>query len=104
DRLSGSLGKPSTEGWVEALLPVVHFAGTQRSLSFNVGARLLYDLQAACIVAEHEVKVVDVVSWALSLGKRKVVRSLPATREVRMAKKLHQANEKVAACELASAE
>ncbi len=104
DRLSVSLGKPSTEGWIEALLPVVHFAGTQQSLQFNVGARLLYDLQAACIVAEHEVKVVDVVSWAVSLGKRKVVRSLPATREVRMAKKLHQANEKVAACELATAE
>ena len=104
DRLSVSLGKPATKGWVEALLPVVHFAGTQRSLQFNTGARLLYDLQAACIVAEHEVKVVDVVSWALSFGKRKVVRSLPATREVRMAKKLHQASEKVAACELATAE
>ena len=108
DRLSVSLGlssnPASTEGWVEALLPVVHFAGTQRSLQFNVGARLLYDLQSACIVAEHEVKVVDVVSWALSLGKRKVVRSLPSTREVRMAKNLHQANEKVAACELATAE
>jgi len=103
-RLAASLGRPSTEGWVDALLPVVHVAGTQRSLSFNVGARLIYDLQAACIVSEHEVKTVDVVSWALSLGKRKVVRSLPATREVRMAKKLHQASEKVAACELSTAE
>ncbi len=104
DRLSTSLGKPATAGWVDALLPVAHFAGTQRSLGFNVGARLLYDLQAACIVSEHEVKTVDVVSWALSLGKRKVVRALPATREVRMAKKLHQANEKVAACELSTPE
>ncbi len=103
ERLATSLGKPATDGWVDALLPVVHFAGTQRSLQFNIGARLLYDLQAACIVAEHEMKVVDVMSWVLSLGKRKVVRSLPATREVRMAKKLHQANEKVAACELSSA-
>lgn len=104
DRLATSLGKPETTGWVDALLPVAHFAGTQRSLGFNVGARLLYDLQAACIVSEHEVKTVDVVSWALSLGKRKVVRALPATREVRMAKKLHQANEKVSACELSSPE
>lgn len=108
DRLATSLGSASTprttHGWVEALLPVVHFAGTQRSLQFNVGARLLYDLQSACIFAEHEVKVIDVVSWAFSLGKRKVVRSLPATREVRMAKKLHQASAKVAACELSSVE
>ncbi len=103
-RLATSLGGPSTTGWVDALLPVVHFAGTQRSLQLNVGARLLYDLQAACIVAEREVKVVDLVSWALSLGKRKVVRSLPATREVRIAKHLHQASEKVAGCELELAE
>ncbi|CAN5906115.1 hypothetical protein BH11MYX3_BH11MYX3_10830 [soil metagenome] len=103
-RLAGSLGGTSTTGWVDALLPVVHFAGTQRSLGFNVGARLLYDLQSACIVAEREVKVVDLVSWALSLGKRKIVRSLPATREVRMAKHLHQASEKVAGCELELAE
>ena len=99
-RLTTALGNPSTQGWVDALLPVVHFAGTQQSLRFNVGARLLYDLQWACTVAEREVKVVDVVSWAFSLGKRKIVRSLPATREVRMAKHLHQASAKVAGCEL----
>ncbi|MBL0214393.1 MAG: hypothetical protein IPQ07_10950 [Myxococcales bacterium] len=99
-RLSTALGDPKTQGWVDALLPVVHFAGTQQSLRFNVGARLLYDLQWACTVAEREVKVVDVVSWAFSLGKRKIVRSLPATREVRMAKHLHQASAKVAGCEL----
>ena len=104
ERLAGSLGGPSTGGWVDALLPVVHFAGTQRSLRLNLGARLLFDLQSACTVAEREVKVVDLVSWALSLGKRKVVRSLPATREVRMAKHLHQASEKVAGCELELAE
>ena len=103
-RLATALGGASTAGWVDALMPVVHFAGTQESLRFNVGARLLYDLQAACTVAEREIKVVDVVSWALSLGKRKVVRSLPATREVRMAKHLHHASERVAGCELEHAE
>ncbi|MBA3461436.1 MAG: hypothetical protein H0T46_15845 [Deltaproteobacteria bacterium] len=89
-----------TAGWVDALLPVVYFAGTQQSLRLNLGARLLYDLQAACIVFEREVKVVDVVGWALSLGKQKVVRSLPATREVRIAKHLRHASQRVSGCEL----
>ena len=102
-RLAKTLGitDPAlTAGWVDALLPVVYFAGTQQSLRLNVGARLLYDLQSACIVAEREVKVVDVVGWALSLGKQKVVRSLPATREVRIAKHLRHASQRVAECEL----
>ena len=104
DRLGNVLGLPPTAakaGWVDALLPVATFAGTQESLRFNVGTRLLADLQAACMHAEREVKVVDFVSWALSLGRRKVVRPLPATREVRMARRLHKASAKVPACELA---
>jgi hypothetical protein len=87
-------------GWVDALLPVAVFAGTQESLRFNVGMRLLADLQAGCTLAEREVKVVDFVSWARSLGRRPIVRPLPATREVRMAKRLHKASAKVPACEL----
>ena len=82
-------GPGTTAGWAEALLPVVHHAATQRSLRFNPGVRLLHDLQAACTIGEREVKVVDLVTWALSLGKRPVVRPLPATREVRIAKRLH---------------
>ncbi len=90
--------------WVDALLPVATYAGRQDSLRFNMGARLLADLQAACTYAEREVKVVDLVSWALSLGRRKVVRALPSTREVRIAKRLHKASTRVAACELDASE
>jgi hypothetical protein len=90
-------------GWVDALLPVAVFAGTQESLRFNVGMRLLADLQAGCTLAEREVKVVDFVSWARSLGRRPIVRPLPATREVRMAKRLHKASGRVPACELETA-
>jgi hypothetical protein len=43
-----------------------------------------------------------VTSWVLSLGKRPVVRALPATREVRVAKHLHAAERKVAECTLPS--
>ncbi|HVK87588.1 MAG TPA: hypothetical protein VM513_25900 [Kofleriaceae bacterium] len=101
-RLVRALG--ATDGdsasWVSALLPVVDFAGTQQSLRFNVGARLLYDLQTACAVAEREVKIVDLTGWIRSLGKRAVVRSLPATREVRIARHVHHASHRVASCEL----
>jgi len=77
--------------WVAALLPVASFAARQSSVRFSVGARLLHDVQAACVVAEREVKVVDLFAWALSLGKRPIVRALPATREVRIAKHLRAA-------------
>lgn len=97
-------GVPVSSAWVDALLPVAISAGNQKSLRFNVGARLLADLQAACTYAEREVKVIDFVGWALSFGRRSVVRPLPVTREVRMAKRLHKASAKLPACELESAE
>ncbi len=93
-----------TAGWAAALAPVAMLAASHRSLRFNAGVRLLHDLQAACVVGEREDKVVDVVEWALSRGKLPIVRSLPATREVRMAKRLHAATSKLAKCEVESAE
>jgi hypothetical protein len=101
-RLSRALGCEEVRGWADALMPVARFAGSQRVLRFTAGARLLHDLQTACVVAEREIKVVDVMTWALSLGKRPIVRSLPATREVRIAKHLHAASGKIAECGLAS--
>ncbi len=92
------------DAWVDALLPVVELAATQPVLRFTAGARLLHDLQTACVVAEREEKVVDVPTWVLSLGKRPIVRTLPATREVRVAKHLHGASSKIAACGLRSEE
>ncbi|MBC7978619.1 MAG: hypothetical protein H7138_26840, partial [Myxococcales bacterium] len=88
--------------WTEALLPAAEIAASQRKLRFTPEARLLHDLQTACVVADREVKVVDVASWAFSLGKRPIVRPLPATREVRVAKHLHAAAEKIAECTLAT--
>lgn len=87
-------------GWVDALLPLVQRAATRRTLRFGAGARLLHDLAAACTVAEREIKVVDAVAWALSRGKQPIVRPLPATREVRIAKHVHAATAKIAACGL----
>ena len=90
--------------WVAALQPVAEFAARQSSLRFSVGARLLYDLQAAIIVADREVKVVDFFAWALSFGKQKIVRELPATREVKIAKHIHAAVAKIPACGVPSEE
>lgn len=103
-RLSKALGGAPTTGWTDALLPVAHFAATQPSLRFDPGARLLHDLQAACVVAEREDQRVDLVGWAFSKGKKPAVRALPATREVRIAKRLHAASAKIAACGLDNAE
>lgn len=102
-RLARAVGAAAPDpDWTDALLPVAALAAAQRVLRFTPGARLLHDLQAACVVAEREIKIVDVTAWALSLGKRPIVRALPATREVRVAKHLHAAAKKVAACTLAS--
>ncbi|MGE0404395.1 MAG: hypothetical protein AB7T06_47235, partial [Kofleriaceae bacterium] len=100
-RVLGASAKPE---WTKALLPVAAFAARQPSTRFNPGARLLHDLQKAGMVTEHDVKAVDVMGWALSRGKQPLVRSLPATREVRIAKHVHAAAAKLVACKLASPE
>lgn len=96
-RLAEAVGGGATTGWADGLLPVAIFAASERSLRFSPGARLLLDLQAACLISQRETKVVDVVGWALALGKQPVVRSLPSTREVRVAKRLHAALAKISA-------
>jgi hypothetical protein len=90
--------------WAAALRPVVEFAARQSSLRFSVGARLMHDLQAACVIADRDVKVVDFFTWAFSFGKQKIVRELPATREVRIAKHIHNAVAKIPACGVPSEE
>lgn len=103
-RLSAVLGGTSTAGWVPALLPVARYAATRRSLRFDAGARLLHDLQAACIIAEREYKVLDVGAWLRSLGRKPLIRTLPASPVVRMARRLRAAEVKGTACGLSSPE
>ena len=103
-RLSKALGDADSKGWVDALLPVARFAAGRRVHRFSAGARLLHDLQAACVVAERDLEVVDVRRWALSRGKASLVRALPATREVRVARHIRAAAKKIARCQLGSAD
>jgi hypothetical protein len=99
-RLARAIGTAPSPAWTEAFLPAAELAAGQRVLRFTPEARLLHDLQTACVIADREVKIVDVAAWAFSLGKQPVVRALPATREVRVAKHLHAAAHKVAECTL----
>ncbi|MFO0553732.1 MAG: hypothetical protein U0271_35440 [Polyangiaceae bacterium] len=93
DRLSSALvwvDAPTAE-WARKLLPVVHMAPSARGLPWNPEARLLFDLQNACIDNERELYTLDVVEWALTRGKRPIKRPLPAQRDVRIAKHLYAA-------------
>jgi hypothetical protein len=92
------------ERWEKVLRPVAEYAARQSSLRFSVGARLLHDLQSACVVGEREMRVVDFAAWVRSFGRRPIVRELPATREVRIAKHVRAAVAKVPACGVPSAE
>jgi hypothetical protein len=101
--LSRSFDGADPTGWAEGLAPLVTFAASQASMR-NAGSRLLYDLQAACVIAAREVEVADVIGWLLSRGKRGLVRPLPATRPIRAARRVRSAANKLAACTLASRE
>jgi hypothetical protein len=90
-RLGRALGDADPRGWAEPLLEVAAAAAEQSALRHTASARLLLALQNACIDGEREVEVVDVAAWLRSRGKRKVVRTLPATREIRVARRVRSA-------------
>ena len=46
----------------------------QAKRQWSAEARLLYDLQKACVDSEREVYALDLVEWALSIGKRPIKR------------------------------
>jgi hypothetical protein len=61
-RLARSLGGATTDGWADAIYLVAETAAAQPVLRYTAGARLLYDLQAACIAGERDDEVVDALS------------------------------------------
>ena len=54
-------------------------------------SRLLYDLQKVCVDHEREIYTVDVVEWAISLGRRPIKRPLTHQRDVLMLRHLRSA-------------
>jgi hypothetical protein len=100
----GSPSKPDIE-WTSMLLILADEAAARsRGLRYPVEARLLYDLQNAALAHEKQHHAVDLVTWALSLGKRPVVRPLPATRTIRVARHLRNAERKIKLCRIAPAD
>jgi hypothetical protein len=79
--------------WRESLLALAH--QTPRGL-WTVEARLLYDLQKACIDKERATSAVDVMHWILSLGRRAIRRDLPDQRRVAMSRHLRSAQRRLA--------
>src|SRR5206468_41920 len=63
---------------------------------WTLEARLLYDLQKVCVDRERGVFALDVVGWAVTLGRRPLKRPLPAQPEVLVLQHLRRAAKKVA--------
>lgn len=77
------------------LEPVVTIARARPVPMLSTEGRLLYDLQRAAIAHERAVRIVDPLSALFSLGKRPIVRALPASRVVRVRRALGKALAKV---------
>jgi hypothetical protein len=86
--------------WQEALLALAR--ETPRGV-WTAEARLLYDLQKVCLDHERRAYRVDLVRWAVSLGRQPIHRPLPAQREVAISKHLRSAVRRVPAVGLTEA-
>jgi hypothetical protein len=98
ERLSAVLRAPGEQGsdkpglqWTSLLWMLAERAGPRRGIRYPIEVRLLYDLQNACAAGEEEVRAVDLATWALSFGRRPIVRPLPVTREVRIFRHIRSA-------------
>ncbi len=94
DRLRAIWGLSDEESaeWVAALAPLLR----PSSLGFrSVEARLLYDLQKACIAHERGFFRFGVIPWLLSRGREPLRRPLPTLQRVLEAKRLRSAARRV---------
>ncbi len=97
-RLSKALANPKVKqrprDW-SLLLILGARAAEDRAVRYSVEARLLFLLQRAAIAFEQPHTAVEVATWILSLGARKIVRELPATRELRVSRLIATAVKRV---------
>ena len=64
-------------------------------------AKLLYDLQQACVEFEKKTFSVDLVDWAFSLGRRPIKRPLPGLQLVHITKHLRNAAKRLTLARIA---
>lgn len=90
DRLQRALSFPDAESadWQASLWEL---ANNAIQGFWNSEKRLLYDLQKVCLDHERVTYQVDLVKWIVSRGRRSLRRPLSNLREVRMAKHLASA-------------
>jgi hypothetical protein len=90
-RLASALGEggPSVGAWRDVVVSLATAAAAKRSRR-ALEARVLHDMQKACVDAERARMAVDVVTWLTSALRRPIVRPLPA-RVVRVARHLRRA-------------
>ncbi len=81
--------------WTSLTMILADRAAAELLLGYGAEARLLFELQRAAVAFERMEGTVDVASWVLTLGRMQVVRALPATRELRVARRLRAAAAKV---------
>jgi hypothetical protein len=100
DRLQAALGLTGEEmdSWHKTL-PVL-LPGASRGI-WSAEARLLYDLQKACVDHERPIYSLDVVDWLLSLGRRPIKRLLPNHQAVLMTRHLRKAAGRLSSLRLA---
>jgi hypothetical protein len=94
DRLRAMWGLADEESreWVMALAPLLRSA----AIGFrSVEARLLYDLQKACIAHERGFFRFGIVPWILTRGREPLRRPLPTLQRVLEAKRLRSAARRV---------
>ncbi|MCA9071245.1 MAG: hypothetical protein KDA84_20095, partial [Planctomycetaceae bacterium] len=95
------LGDAEAEQWRDVMVSLL--AKSTKGF-WSADKRLLYDLQKVCIDHEREISHIDLVGWALSLGKQPIRRLLPIQREVRINKHLRQATSRLTSIRLSGPE
>lgn len=90
-RLQSALNFNSNDfqNWESALLPLLDKADQGSS---PVEARLLTELQSACEDYEQEIYRIDILSWALSFGKKPMKRPLRFQRLIKIHQRLKEAS------------
>src|SRR5207249_3149756 len=81
-------GHEEVMDWFEALKPLLPPAADQY---WSVEARLLYELQKACIEHERKLYSTDAIEWALWYGRRRMLRPLPLAQMVSQIRDLRKA-------------
>jgi hypothetical protein len=98
-RVGAALGldERQTAAWRRALYGLLRPAA--RGV-WPAAARLLYDVQAACVERERGVFEVDLVAWVVSLGRTPLKRPLPNQPDVSIVKHLRSAARRLGAARI----